>query len=147
MGTYIDRADLLDVMTEALLVQTTDDGGVGVADEPTIAAAIAGAEAEIDAYLQSHGYAVPLSPAPPIVQDLARTLTKYRLYGRRDLTDEALEARHKGALRLLEKLATGALDLGAAPPPQTATTDLPEAATDDADRTWTRDTLQGFSGW
>ena len=69
------------------------------------------ADAEIDPYLTSGGYATPLSPVLPVIRAASCTITKYRLFLRRDMVPEAVRNAYKDTIRLLEKIAAGDISL------------------------------------
>ena len=79
-------------------------------DPEVVAAAIAGAGAEIEAYLGKR-YELPLPEVPPLVKALGATLAIYRLYGRRGVVPEPWQRRRAEAQQYLEDLAAGRLDL------------------------------------
>lgn len=143
MGLYLARADLSDRMSEAELVQMTDDVGSGMVDVGVVDEAILGAEAEIDGYVGGR-YPLPLAAVPPLLTRLAKDLTVWNLYGRRKLADESVGERYKAAVKLLERIASGQVKLP-----------LPDAAAPAAEvggavfvsgpeRQFTRDRLQGL---
>src|SRR3990170_3018837 len=64
---YCTQTDITNFeMTEAELIQLTDDANVGIVDPPKIVAAIAKADAEIDAHCQAQ-YTIPFGPASEVL--------------------------------------------------------------------------------
>lgn len=119
MGRYVTPDGLLRGISEEHRAQLTDDAGTGEADETVLEDAIADAEAEADAYVQQV-YPLPLPSVPRLLTRIVVDLAVWHLFGRRQLHDDAVEARHKAAVRLLERIAAGEIALGVAAPPAKA---------------------------
>ena len=80
---YCTQADIQNFeVTEKELVQLTDDDNIGDVDQAMVTAAIAKADAEIDAFCQG-SYTVPFSPVPAIVRGWSATLAAFNLYRNR----------------------------------------------------------------
>lgn len=143
MGAYISQDELASALSQDELVQLTDDAGTGQADTAVVDQVIAEAEAEVDAYLAAR-YTLPLTTVPAVVKRIAVDLAVWALYTRRKLTDEAVNARHKQAQRLLEAMARGTVSLGL--PAATAPAESGPTGTKTADdRVFTAETLRGFT--
>lgn len=114
---YAAKPDILEQLPEMDLIGLTDDAGVGAVDDSVVDRSIADADAVIDAYCQGR-YPVPLSPVPAIIRSLSVDLAIYNLYSRRLVAEvpEARKDRRKDALRFLEKVAEGKIQLGATSP-------------------------------
>jgi len=109
---YCEEADIQKQLDPVTLVQLTDDDADGSSDEGVIAAAIAEADATIDAMLSGQ-YVTPFTTPPELVKRLSVTLSVGNLYARRPHTDAGVWGdRVSRAERLLEKIATGKLSLG-----------------------------------
>lgn len=115
MGTYLTEEGLLRGIPEHLLTQLTDDLEAGVPDAALLAEVIADAEAEVDAYV-SQVRPLPLPTVPRFLGLLALDVALYRLFGRRQIADEAVADRYKAAVRSLEKIAKGEIQLGVPAP-------------------------------
>jgi len=139
---YLDAADLQRRLSEEALAQLTDDLETGEPDPQRLAEAIADAEAEVNAYLQER-YSLPLATVPPLVVRIVADLAVWQLYGRRQLTDEAVEARYKAAVKLCEQLAAGKVSLGVAAPPAEVAGGA-QVVEPGTGRVFTRGTLKGF---
>jgi phage gp36-like protein len=139
---YCTKANIVSLISEATVILLTDDAGAGVVDDDKVSAAIADADATIDAYCQSR-YTVPLSPVPAKVAQLSVDVAVYNLYSRSDLEmPEVRKDRNKEAIRFLEKVTDGKIKLGAsAPAPVDAPSTADSAA---AERVFTRDKMTGF---
>jgi len=139
---YSAQSDILEQLDEETLIQLTDDYGTGLVDSDKVTRAIADADATIDAYCQGR-YTVPLDPVPNKIRQVSVDLAIYNLYSRRDDTaPETRKDRNKEAIRFLEKVADGKIDLGSATPAPDTTGNA--ADIDYNDRIFTRDKLKGF---
>lgn len=83
---------------------------------PIIDAAIADADAEIDGYLAKR-YAVPISPAPRVLNKFSKDIAIYNLYSRLGI-DEGTEEknylnRYNAAVKFLTLVAEGKVSIGA----------------------------------
>ncbi len=106
---YATLADLTARFGDEELTQLTDRLGAGVVDAAVAGAALAEAEAEIDAYLAGR-HALPLATVPPILVRIACDIARYRLAT--DAPLEEVRKRYEDARRLLENLAAGRVTLG-----------------------------------
>ncbi len=107
----------------------------------TITAALNDAADEIDFYLAPK-YTLPFDPVPVMLIKLASDLARYNLY--QAGASGEVKDRHKNAVRILEQLANGPLQLGVDSSNQELTKepDLPESFS--AGRVFTKDSLSGF---
>lgn len=113
---------------------------------PLIEAAIADADAEIDGYLAKR-YAVPISPAPRVLNKFSKDIAVYNLFSRIGI-DESTDQktylnRYNSAIKFLTLVAEGKVSIGAeSDDPQTA------AATGFSvhsnTRLFSRDTMKGM---
>lgn len=112
----------------------------------TFAAAEADAASIIDSYLVSipgRSFALPVTPTPPRVTELAADLTRYELYG--VAPTEEVQARRDAALEYLELVASGDLLLPGLPVPDPAM-DRSGIAVSAEPRVFDSCTLRGFLG-
>lgn len=144
MGRYITAEALLRGLSGEHQTQLTDDLGTGEADEAVLEEAIADAEAEADAYVQQ-AYPLPLPSGnlPRLLTRVVIDLAVWHLFGRRQLHDDAVEARHKAAVKLLERIAAGEIALGVPKPPAKATGGTRVNKTDE-DRLFGKDVLDRY---
>jgi len=102
---YCQKADLEKALRDGVLADWT--GG----NDLKVNAAIASAASEINGYLLSGGYTVPLSVIPDNVRDYAVSVSLYNLAVVRGITEEAsdkeLIEKKKAAIRFFEGVATG----------------------------------------
>jgi len=140
--SYSAKADVLEQLDEDTLVQLTDDDGVGSIDNDKVTRAISSADATIDSYCQGR-YTIPLSPVPDKIRDISVDIVIYNLFSRRDDTmPETRKDRHKEAIRFLEKVSEGKIELGAATPAPTNTRDSLDISSNT--RIFTREKMEGF---
>lgn len=115
---YCSLTDILERIPERVVIQLTDDDRVGVVDQAKVDAAIAQADARIDAYCGSR-YQVPFDSVPAIVAEISADLAVYYLYSRKaEKIPEARAERHRAQIDLLKDIAKGVVTLGAAPAPE-----------------------------
>jgi phage gp36-like protein len=108
--------DIQAQISEAELIQLTDDVGGGVIDNDVIDRAISDADEEIDGYIGSR-MTVPLTTVPGIVRKASIDIAIFNLYSRRqDSAPDMRKERYKTTVRLLEKIAEGKITLGQADP-------------------------------
>lgn len=76
--------------------------------------AVADADGLIDGFLRQRGHALPLSPVPRLVSVWSRAIARYNLHrNRRALeSDDPVVRDYKDALRRLQQVADGKLQLG-----------------------------------
>lgn len=83
---------------------------------PIIDAAIGDADAEIDGYLAKR-YAVPLSPAPKVINKFSKDIAVYNLFSRIGIDESSDEKtylnRYNSAIKFLTFVAEGKVSLGA----------------------------------
>jgi len=138
---YCTQNDLLNQLTEAELIQLTDDAGTGTVDAAKVDAAFNAASATIDAYAGAR-YALPLQPSEKVKQ-LCIDLAVYELEKRRRRIREATLAARDAALAFLRDLALGraVLDQPAGAQPQATEADVKKT---EQERVFTDENLDGF---
>jgi len=138
---YSTQADLLNQLTQAELVQLTDDAGSGSVDSAKVDAALTAASATIDAYAGAR-YSLPLQTSEKVKQ-LCVDLAIYELEKRRRRVREATLAARDAALSFLRDLARGraVLDQPAGAQPQASEADVKKT---EQDRIFSDDNLQNF---
>lgn len=112
---YCNVGDIEARIGEATLRTLSDRDQTGQVDVTRVAAAIADAQAEVDAYCQSR-YTVPFPPpAPPVIKQMTIKLAIYELYARAGYDPETQPAVAKdraSAVDFLKSLASGRVTLG-----------------------------------
>lgn len=138
---YCTEADLLNQLTQAELVQLTDDAGTGSVDSAKVDAALAAASATIDAYAGAR-YTLPLQTSEKVKQ-LCVDLAIYELEKRRRRVREATLAARDAALSFLRDLARGraVLDQPTGAQPQASEADVKKT---EQERAFSDEKLEGF---
>lgn len=119
---YCELADILAQVDRQKLIDLSNDDNEPVLDgsgNPTINTAnvdkaIEAAGSEIDSYA-SVRHQVPFLPVPPIIKKLAVDIAIYNLFSRKWTGEEEdnIILRYKNAVKLLEKIAEGKVQIGA----------------------------------
>ena len=119
--TYCTLNDIKQLISEAELIQLTDDNDTGTINESIVNSAISYAETTINGYISSR-YTLPLSEIPELIKTFAVDLSIYRLHSRRFISDmpESLEIRYKNIIKELEKIQKGTINLNINEPDNTA---------------------------
>ncbi|MFA6290227.1 MAG: DUF1320 domain-containing protein [Victivallales bacterium] len=140
--SYCTIENIENLINETILIQLTDDAGVDAVDETLVNAAITAADATIDTYCQKY-WPVPLSPVPAKITELSVDIAVYNLYSRCDLAlPEIRKERHEAAIRFLEKVAAGSIDLGVSTPSPADTNNSVEFESNT--RQFNRSKMRGF---
>ena len=139
---YCILADIKKAISEAVLIQLTDDDNIGAIITENVTKAIARADAEIDGYCAVK-YAVPFTTVPPVVAGLSLDMSIYYLYKRRTVSEDVQKS-YDNAIARLKDIAKGLLSLGVDPPPAASTSEGAESNKSVSDRIFTRDTMKGF---
>ena len=133
---YCTQADLLEQISEDVLIQLTDDEDAGVVDTDMLTRAIADADAEIDSYCGTK-YEVPFSPVPVMVRKYSVDIAIYNLYARRRGAPEDRKERYDDAISFLKDVSKGIATLGGDAPSGDDESG-PEATTVKSDRVFSR---------
>ena len=119
--SYSTRAEVRDMVKDDALNAIIGDTFIEDPVEreelvsPIIDAAIADADAEIDGYLAKR-YAVPLSPAPKVINKFSKDIAVYNLFSRIGI-DESTDqktylTRYNAAIKFFELVADGKVSIG-----------------------------------
>lgn len=111
--SYTNLAEMVDRFGQRELEQLTDKAAGNSIDPLVLGRALADADAEIDARLAVR-YALPLASVPLVLARVAADIARYHLWA--DAASEAVRTRYKDALKLLDQIAAGQVDLPAAQP-------------------------------
>ena len=143
MGNYIVQADILDDISEAQLIQLTDDEKTGSINAARVSKAIDDSEGEVNSYIAVK-HSVPLSaPIPAEVKRLSKDIAVYHLFGRRQRAPEDVKKRYDDAIAKLKDVAKGLATLGIDPPPAESTK-ATGGEVFGPERIFDRDKLSGF---
>jgi len=134
---YSTQTDLEEQLSNAELIDLTDDAGSGSVDTSVVARAIADADAEIDSYCSSR-YPAPFSPVPVIIRKYSVDMAIYHLFSRRAVMKlpEERQKRYDNAIRFLRDVARDLISLGADAPAEPSA-GLPQATRTKDDRIFT----------
>lgn len=108
---YCILDDLKNNLSEARLIELTDDTDSGVLNESIVNDNIERASNEINAYCQER-YSVPFEIVPGIIKDICIDITIYRLFLRRENVPEDIQNSYKRAVEKLRDIADGKISLG-----------------------------------
>ncbi len=139
---YATQQDLVDRFSEKELVQITnfDDLAATTINATRLQRALDDADAEIDARLQAR-YALPLASVPRLLVNAACDIARYRLYD--DRATDQVTRRYEDAIKLLDRIGRGELQLGL-DPLQQATPSSAGAHVQAVPRTFGRDLLSDY---
>lgn len=112
---------------------------------PLIDEALQDADGEIDGYLNKR-YSTPLpSPIPKIINKLSKDIAVYNLFARIGIDEDEREniilTRYKNAVKFLENVAKGLVDIGIQKPELRANSSF---KIDSNNRLFSRNTLKGM---
>lgn len=115
--TYSTQSDIEEQLSQADLIELTDDAGAAEVDTSVVARAVADADAEIDSYCGGR-YTTPFSPVPVMIRKLSVDIAIYNLHSRRSTLKipEERQKRYDNAIRFLRDVAKGLISLGADAP-------------------------------
>ncbi len=148
--SYSTRDEVREMIKDDALNALIGDNFIENIDEreafmaPLIDAAIGDADAEIDGYLAKR-YAVPLAPAPKVINKFSKDIAVYNLFSRIGI-DESTEQktylnRYNAAIKFLTLVAEGKVSLGVdAEDPAAATGFSVKSNT----RLFSRDSMRGM---
>lgn len=111
---------------------------------PIIEEAIMDADGEIDGYLAKR-YPVPLQSIPKVINKFSKDIAVYNLFSRMGIDEGERESnyltRYKSAIKFLENVAKGIIDLGINSVTQKANTGF---SVNSSNRLFSRDSLNGM---
>jgi phage gp36-like protein len=112
--TYCTKQNLLDRGWESDLLARTDKTFSGAINDTILNQAISDAQATIDGYLASR-YALPIATSVDLLTRIACDLVHFYLFDDAEPT-EIIEKRYDVAIRQLEQIAKGNIELAITPP-------------------------------
>lgn len=107
---YCTVTDLKSELSEAELIELTDDDSAGVVGTTIINDMIAKSDAKID-FNCGQQVDVPFSPTPPIVKEWSKTLTVYHLFLRKQAVPQKIEDAAKEIFDILKLIAKGSASI------------------------------------
>jgi phage gp36-like protein len=140
---YCTLADIKKAITEAVLIQLTDDDNIGAVITENVNKAIAQADSTIDAYCRNPA---PFDPVPDKISELSVDIAVYNLYSRSDLDmPDIRKERKDAAIRFLEKVSEGKISqLGATTPAPSTANDAVTVSSAGRERIFSLDKMKGF---
>lgn len=112
--SYAAETDIAARYGSNLLLTIADPDGTGAVNAALVTQALSDADQLIDSHVQER-YQLPMSPVPSLLVTLAVDIAVYRIA---TLPTDEMRNRYQDALKLLKNIATGTLQLGATPVPQ-----------------------------
>lgn len=148
---YCTVDDIRQMLKSDLLKQLVRSDGVSSPEEAKakldeiIVQAISDAGAEIDGYIAKR-YPVPLARVPAIISKYSKDIVAYNLVsrigiGKDDDRESNYLTRYKYAIKFLEMIAKGTVDLGLTPPVKQAAKGFQVSG---PGRVFSRDSLKGM---
>ena len=114
---YCTLSDINKLLPQEVLIRLTDDDMSGSVDDDVVTESIDSASDEMDVYLGSR-YELPITETVDILIKLNVDIAIYNLYSRvKDSIPETRNERYKNAIRMLEKIADGKIDIIPKPDP------------------------------
>ena len=139
---YCTQDDIISQISEEILIQLTDDEGVGEVDADRVSAAIANADAEINSYCGMK-YTVPFTTVPPMIRAASIDIAVYNLRSRRMGASEPEKDRYRERISWLKDVAKGIATLGESDPDGVPTeAQAPEIASNT--RVFSRESMSGW---
>jgi len=135
---YASVADMVDRFGEVEIIELTDLEHTGLIDTAVAERALEDATAEIDGYLASR-YRLPVTDAAPLLSLLCTDIARFRL--QKGVSTEQARQRYEDAVRKLERIADGRINLPQATPPPAA--GAPQTVKAQGS-TFNDDTLRGY---
>ena len=116
MGNYLTSDNFRERLSEADLIQLTDDDGVGELNDAVLAGVIATAEADVDSYLSTR-YLTPVDVSTSagvaaMLKSRALDLAVYGLYLRRGNLPEQVATVRDNCIAWLRDVSAGRVALG-----------------------------------
>jgi phage gp36-like protein len=111
---YASVADMVERFGEIEIVELTDLEHTGEIDSAMAERALTDATAEIDGYLAAR-YRLPVTDAPRLLSLLCTDIARFRL--QKGVSTEQARQRYEDAVRKLERIADGRINLPLATPP------------------------------
>lgn len=140
--TYATQPDMISRFGEREVRILTDRDNQGLIDDTVLAYALAQADAEIDGYLQGR-VGLPLADVPVLLVGIACDVARYRLAGTDIRETDPIRMRYKDAIKLLEAIRDGRVQLGLTPAGQ-PTPDAGGVHVIEGDRVFTPDSLGDY---
>jgi phage gp36-like protein len=138
---YATISDLRILVSEAELLQLTDDARTGDVDEAKVTEALEAASRTIDSYVAVR-YGLPLASVPEVLNTYCKAIARYNLHARKPTMPEPVQRGYDNAMRELRDISAGkaVLSIAGKEAPAAENTILMETSP----RLFSRDSLRGF---
>lgn len=140
---YATQSEFSEAFGAQLTIELTnlEDPTATTVDATVMTRGLTRASALIDSYLSGR-YALPLSTTPEVIKTLCLDIARY--YLGHNAEEKDVRQRYEDALKVLEQIAKGLLNLGL--PPVDEPTALPQGSPkfSSPDPVFTRDSLRGY---
>ena len=108
--SYATSADMILQFRESEMLMIADPGNTGTVDAALVADALQRASNEIDSYLMR--FTLPLAIVPARLKELCCDMARYKLVGADATETDVVRTRYKDAIKALESIRDGKLDIG-----------------------------------
>lgn len=141
---YSTLDDMKKLLPEEMIVQLSDDEGIGVIIQDRVDEVIASADSEIDSYCGGR-YSVPFAVVHPILKKISVDIAIYNLYSRKaEKIPETRADRYKNAIRQLELISKGQISIGVDPEPAAPSKSSSAVQVVSNPKIFGRDNMKGF---
>lgn len=141
---YTTLDNIVNQISEARVIELTDDFQSEAVDGDRVDEAIANADAVIDGYCAAR-YVVPFNPVPPIIAKCALDMAIYNLYARRvETMPDVRDKNNTNAIKLLTQISKGEVLLNGSTTPPPSPDTARSGMTTTQPRQFTRNTLRGL---
>lgn len=111
MTAYATIQDMVSQFGGAEMIAITDRDNFGAIDEVVAEGALQRASDTINSYLAAR-FALPLQVVPTQLADACCDIARYKLVGANASETDVVRLRYKDALKMLEQIRDGKLDVG-----------------------------------
>jgi phage gp36-like protein len=139
---YVTLVDLTAQFGDREVLAIADRNRDGVVDQALVDAAVQRASTKIDSYLAAR-YALPLASVPGVLVEVCCDITRYNLCGAEVTETDVVRLRYKDAIKTLEQIRDGKLDIGLTAAGQTVS-DIPSVRVIGGGRAFSRGTLGDY---
>lgn len=139
---YATLTDMLAQFGEREVIAIADRNRDGVVDQAILDAALDRASTKMDSYLAAR-YSLPLASVPGVLVEVCCDICRYNLCGTEVVETDVVRLRYKDAIKTLEQLRDGKLDVGLTLAGQ-AVVDIPSVQISGGGRAFSRSRLGDY---
>lgn len=141
---YTALENITSQLSEATVIQLTDDEDLNLVNSDRVDEAIVNADAVVDGYCSTR-YVVPFNPVPAIIAKCSLDMAIYNLYARRvETMPDVRDKNNANALKMLQSISKGDVMLGGSAVPPPAQEQSRSASFVTQPRQLSRDTMRGL---